>query len=119
VQASDSLRQPLVIFSQSAEARGPRKGAFNNPAFGKQHEAAPGFFELDDAEFDAVTARLLNCVVAAVALINVSDLDALPGCFLQFPAQGFNLCAVIFISRCDFEREQMTRVPFGRMSTAT
>ena len=53
-----TFRQAFVVSGQAAEARGPGKGALDDPAPGQQHEAALGLRQLDHLQPDAVRRRI-------------------------------------------------------------
>jgi hypothetical protein len=54
VECGQGLGQSFVFASESAEARGPGKRAFHDPAAWQQDEAALGFGVLDHLQSDAV-----------------------------------------------------------------
>jgi hypothetical protein len=76
VEIGEGLGESFVVLDEPAEAGGPGKRAFANPALGQQHEATLDVGKLDDAQFDAMLLRGLGGFFAGVALIDEGDFDA-------------------------------------------
>ena len=70
MQPRHSLRQPLVVARQAAEARHPGEGALHHPAPGQEHEAALGLGQLDHLQPDAVLRRRRGRLLPGVALVD-------------------------------------------------
>jgi len=92
MQAGKGLGQALVVAGEATEAGQPGEAALHDPAPGQQDEALLGLGEFDHLEADALGRCLLGGVLTPVALIDVPQLDAVAGRFLDGCRQALDLC---------------------------
>ena len=107
VQVCQGACIAFVIFDEPAEACGAGKAAFDDPPAGEQHEAPRGLGQLHDLQFDAVRTGGHGRLLAGVALIDEGDLDARAGGRLHGLGQPGDLSAIIGISGCDMQRQEV------------
>ena len=71
VKVGESRWKALVVACQPTEARSPSKGAFDDPTFWKQDEAAFSFRKLYDHEVHAILRCGSRRIFPGVTLIDV------------------------------------------------
>ena len=84
MESGEGGGKAFVIASEATEARGPSKGAFDDPAMREKHEAVFGLGELDHFEADALFGSQSGARFASVTFINISNFDR----FIKADRQG-------------------------------
>ncbi len=103
------IRKPLVVACQASKAKGPGKGAFDDPPPWQKHEAAFGLFQLDNNQTDSAGCCRLRRFLSRVALIYTSHIDMICRRFLNVCGQIGNLRPLLLIGRRDFERQHVAK----------
>jgi hypothetical protein len=91
--------QPLVVTGEQAEARGPGKVPLDDPATRQEHKATLDLGQLDDVETDTMGLGSVSWFLAGVALVDVGELDGVPGYFLDGRGQDVHVRSVLGIGR--------------------
>lgn len=95
-----------MLLDWSAEARRRGEGALHDPASRQQREASLGLRESDDLPFDAVYAGGLR-LLAGIALVDISQIDAVPGGGLHGLSHMPDLDTVVGIGGCDTQGQEI------------
>ena len=109
MQPSQRLSQALIIASQPAEARHPRKAALNYPAPRQQHKATLGDGQLDHFQANALRLSISRRLFTRLALVHKCHFDRLAGHLLDLLGQRRDLRPVLLVGRCDQDGQQLTQ----------
>ena len=71
---------------EAREARGPGKGAFDDPAMREKHEDVSGLGELEHFKADSLFGSLSGASFGGVTLFNISNFDHFVDRHLAFEA---------------------------------
>ncbi len=99
----------LVVAGEATEAGDPGEGALDHSAARQQHEALPGFRQLDHLQLDAVRLRRLCGASAGGALVDVGQGDAVSCGFLHGPREAPDLGTILGAGRGDVQRQQVAQ----------
>ena len=109
MQSGEFFRQSLVISGESPKSCRPAETTLNYPPTRQQHKAFFRFRQFDHFRFDAVGFGFFFGSFARIVLVNVGNLDRLARHVLHGFSQIANLLAVLFVSRCHQQRQQIAQ----------
>ena len=119
VQPGECFRQSLIISCQSPEACRPAERALNHPSAWQQHKTFFRFRKFHHFQANAMRGGFVGSTRARIALVNKSQFYALTCYRLHLTRQLSDLCAVLFVGRCDHQRQQVTECVNRNMRLVT
>jgi hypothetical protein len=109
VEAFEAGVEPFIVSGEPSEASGPGEASFHDPPSGQQHEAAFGLGVFQNFKLDAVLQGGFGRVRAGVALVDLGQINGVPGLLLHLFSQRGDLHAIALMSRRDLQRHQVAQ----------
>lgn len=112
-----AVGQRFIVFGQSPVTAEPRKGAFDNPAFG-QHDESSDRMSFDDFDRASIPAADPVDEAAGIALIGKDQLHAAQPC-AQLIDQDLRAVSILNVGRMNRQRKDQAEGVDDQMTLAT